>query len=89
MPEERRFGPPEARISCLPDRGSPEYSRLSAVRDRMYATLVAEYPSVRYWIVGYEASFPFFDCAGRQLTFDVLIPYAEDDLAAVQTPIAP
>ena len=55
----------------------------------MYATLVAEYPSVRYWIVGYEASFPFFDWAGRQLTFDVLIPYAEDDLAAVQTPIAP
>ena len=46
VPEERHFGSPEARRSCVPERGSSEYSRLSAIRNRMYATLVAEYPSV-------------------------------------------
>lgn len=75
---------PEALISCVPDLDGSEYGRLIHLRSEMVSLLARRFPSVRFWIVGYEPSLPFFDCSGRQLDLPSMIVYMADTLKSVR-----
>lgn len=75
---------PEALISCVPDLDGSEYGRLIQLRGGMVSLLARRFPSVRFWIVGYEPDLPFFDCSGRQLDLPSMIVYIADTLKSVR-----
>ena len=74
---------PEVRLHCVPARAD-EYQRLLNVRERMYTTMAQTYPEISAWIVGYEPSFPFFDCSGEPLQLPQLVPFIVDTLESLQ-----
>ena len=67
----------------VPPFDSPEYQRLSDVRNRMLATLVRSFPEVQYWVIGYEDSLEFFyEPDGAKLRTERLVRFAVDALEA-------
>ncbi len=71
---------PVALAQCIPSLKSPEYRRLIGIRNRVWATIIREFPEINHWIVGPEPIYyrkglysPLVDCKGRNLRgFDVI-----------------
>ena len=76
----KKIGTRVATLNCIPPLGSDEYLRLSTLRNEMVRTLAKEFPEIRYWIVGFEPDFNFYDCTRRQLPFSDLITFFVDTL---------
>lgn len=78
---------PEARIACIPPRGTADYQRLVEIRNSMWATMAKEFPEIQHWIVGYEPNFIFYDCSGQQLQLQDLLVFFVDTLEGANSAI--
>ena len=78
---------PVALAQCIPSLKSPEYRRLIGIRNRVWATIVREFPEINHWIVGPEPIqytkglySPLVNCQGRNLRGLDLIEFIVDTL---------